>query len=205
MTINVESPSKMVLQDLKRGRFLVAGILLPAGLLIACLFGRHNIVPIIVGLAFMGAGAFFLFSTKRVTITLDNAAGKITVLLQGIKSKTERELRVAQIKKFVLRKFMETHATHTAAQRWERNQRTKTTTTTYFQYVLVFVTDQNEELPFAFGRVPVGATDLDGNKQQEAERVAAFIGVPLEVSLPADSSVMSALKAGLAGKMEKTL
>ena len=195
----------MVLQDLKQSRFLVAGVLLPAGLLIACLFGRHNIVPIIVGLAFMGVGAFFLFSTKRVTITLDKAAGKVSILLQGIKSKTERELRVAEIKKLVLRKFMETHSTHTPAQRWERNQRARTTTTAYFQYVLVFVTDQNEELPFAFGKVPVGTADSDDNQRQQAEQVAAFIGVPLDVSLPADSSVMSALKAGLAGKMQKTL
>ena len=104
MKINTENPNRMVLQDKKYTAFLAAGGLVVFGLLIACLLIRHGVMPILFGLIFMGAGAFLLFRIRGVTIELDKSAGTIHILYQGLKSKEERDLRMAQITKLLLRK-----------------------------------------------------------------------------------------------------
>src|SRR5215471_17669915 len=106
MTINTENPSKMVLRDKKLTTYLSAVAVMVMGLLIICLLARHGVVPILFGLAFMGAGAFIFFRIRRVTIELDKAAGTVHILLEGLKSKEERNLQMAQVRNLLLRKVI---------------------------------------------------------------------------------------------------
>jgi len=192
----------MVLRDRKYTTFLSAGACVVGGLLIACLFSKHSILPILFGLAFMGAGAFVLFRTRSVTIELDRAAGNIHILFQGIKSKEERDLAMAQIQKLFLRKLTKTSTTRTTDSRGHSSTSSKT----YYQYILVFVTDKNEELPFDFGRVNAGLMNLfrspDEKKRQDAEQIANFLGVPLEMGIPSAKEVLGAIRDGFIGRYQ---
>lgn len=207
MTINAENPSKMVLQDNKQTAYLSACACVGIGLLIACAFARHNAVPVIVGLAFIGVGALILFKTKRVTIDLDKSSATIHILLQGLKSKTERNLGFGQIQKLLLRRVIQTH-TMSQNQRIGGDVRRTSSTTTYHQFILVFVTDQNEQIPFNFARVKVGLMNMLSSPEEKigrnAREVANFLNVPLEEAGPASASdALGALRAGLAGRLQK--
>jgi hypothetical protein len=175
----------MVLKDNKYRPLLTAGLLIVGGILLAVLFGGRHFMPILFGLVFVGAGAAVIYFTKRVTIELDRAAAKVRIRLQSIKKKEEREFAMTQISKIVLRKMIQTAIVSSGA--------STRSAKTYYQFVLIFVTDQNEELPFDFGKVSAGITNLlfspDDKKKQAAQQVADFIGAPLEVSLPAGPGI----------------
>jgi hypothetical protein len=194
----------MVLQDKKRTVFLSVCAVMAIGLLIVCFFARHGVVPIVVGLAFMGAGAFMLFRIRRVTIELDRAAGTIHILLQGIKSKEERNLGMAQVQKLLMRKLITTHTTRT------RNSSggSSSSTTTYHQFILVFVTDKNEEISFDFARVKVGLMNMITSREEkikrQAQEVADFLKVPLNFAAPPSASqVLGAIRDGFAARFQK--
>jgi hypothetical protein len=192
----------MVLQDKKYTSYLSAVALVIGGLLIACLFSKHSFVALIVGLAFMGVGAFLLFRTRSVTIELDRSAGNIHILFQGIKSKEERDMSMAQIQKIFLRKLTRTSTTRTTDSRGHSSSSSKT----YYQYILVFVTDKNEELQFDFGKVSAGLMNLfrspDETKRQDAEKIANFIGVPLEMGIPSAKEALGAIREGFMGRYQ---
>ena len=193
----------MVLQDKKRLAFLTAGGTVVAGLLIACLLVRHGVVPILVGLAVMGAGVFMLFKIRGVTIELDKAAGTIHILYQGLKSKEERDLPMAQIQKLLLRKLIQTHRTTTSTARGGSSS----STTTYHQFILVFVTGQNEQIAFDFGKVKIGLMNMlispEEKKRRDAQEIASFLNVPLDAATPSTSDVLGAIRDGLAGRFQK--
>ena len=203
MTINTENPSKMVLQDKKLTAYLTAGGAVVAGLLIACLLIRHGIFPIIVGIAFMGAGVFMLFKLRRVTIELDKTSGTIHILLQGLKSKEERNLGMAQVKQLLLRKLIQTQTTRTT----NGHGGGSSSTTTYHQFILVLVTDQNEEIPFDFGKVKIGLMNMITSPEEKirrnAQEVANFLNVPLDAAVPSTSDVLGAIRDGIAGRFQK--
>lgn len=197
----------MVLQDKKQTAYLGACACVGIGLVIACAFARHSVVPIIVGLAFIGVGGLVLFKTKRVTIELDKSSSTIHILLQGLNSKTERNLGFGQIQKLFLRKVIQTH-TMSQNQRIGGDVRRTSSTTTYHQFILTFVTDQNEQIPFDFGRVRVGLMNMltspEEKIQRKAQEVANFLNVPLEqVNPPTASQVLGAIRDGIAGRLQK--
>jgi hypothetical protein len=192
----------MVLKDNKYRPVLAAGLLLVTGILMVVFFGRRHFMPILVGLTFVAAGGLVIYLTKRVTIELDRAAGKILVRLQSLRKKEERELAMTQIRKLVLRKIIQTAILTSPSS-------SRSSAKTYYQFVLIFVTDQNEELPFDFGRVSAGITNLltspDDKKKRRAQQVADFIGAPLEVSLPSGADPISAFRGSIAARMQKTM
>jgi hypothetical protein len=194
----------MVLQDKKQTTYLSAGAVMALGLFIACLLARHGVVPILVGLAFMGAGAFILFRIRRVTIELDKAAGTVHILLEGLKSKEERNLGMAQVQKLLLRKVIQTQTTRTRSS----TGGSSSSTTTYHQFILVFVTDQNEEIPFDFGKVKIGLMNMlttpEEKIRRNAQAVAEFLNVPLTAAGPASvSQVLGAIRDGFAARFQK--
>jgi hypothetical protein len=195
----------MVLRDKKFTAFLSIGVVMAMGLLIVCLLARHGVVPILVGLAFMGAGAVILFRLRRVTIELDKGAGTVHILLEGLKSKEERTLGMAEVQKLLLRKAIQTHTMRSSS---NRGFASTSSTTTYHQFILVFVTDQNEEIPFAFGKVKVGVmsmlTSPETKIQRNAQEVANFLGVPLTAAGPASAAqVLGAIRQGFAARFQK--
>ena len=195
----------MVLRDKKLTTFLSAGGVIAMGLFITCLLARHGIVPILVGLAFMGAGAFILFRIRRVTIELDKSAGTIHILLKGLKAKEERNVGMAQIQKVLLRKLIQTHTMRSSS---GRGFASTSSTTTYHRFILVFVTDRNEEIPFAFGKVKVGLMSMlttpEEKIRRNAQAVAEFLNVPLtEAGPPSASQVLGALREGFAARFQK--
>lgn len=197
----------MVLQDNKQTAFIAACGITVMGFLIAALLFRHGVVPILFGLIFMGAGAFFLFRIQRVTIKLDRAVGSIHILLQGIKSKEERNLAMAQVQKLFLRKVVQTHTTRSNT-RVGGDIKRMSSTTTYHLFILVFVTAQNEEIPFQFGKVRVGLmnaiTSPEEKIQRNAQAVADFLNVPLTVANPPSASeVLGAMRQGFAAGFQK--
>jgi hypothetical protein len=197
----------MVLQDKKQTAYLGACGIIVMGLLIACLLFRHGVMPILFGLLFMGAGAFFLFIIKRVTIELDRAAGSVHILLEGLKGKEERNLTMAQVQKLLLRKVIRTHTTHSNTRMGGDIRRTSSTTT-YHQFILVFVTAQNEEIAFDFGRVRIGLmsmlTSPEAKIQQDAQSVASFLNVPLTMADPPSASqALGAIRQGLTANFQK--
>jgi hypothetical protein len=196
----------MVLQDKKYTTFLSACGVMVMGLVITCLFARHGVVPIFVGLAFIGAGAFIIFRTRKVTIELDKAAGTIHILLQGIKSKEERNLGMAQIQKLLLRKVIETHTMRSTGGS-ARGFSSTSSTTTYHRFILAFVTTQNEEIPFSFGKVKVGLMNMltspEEKIRRKAQEVANFLNVPLDAATPSASDVVGALRDGMALRFQK--
>jgi len=207
MTINTENPSRMVLQDKKYTTFLSACSVIVLGLVIACAFARHSVVPIFVGLAFMGAGAFILFRIRRVTIELDKTAGTIHILLQGLKSKEERDLGMAQMQKVLLRKVIETHTMRSTGGS-ARGFASTSSTTTYHRFILVFVTNQNEEIPFDFGKVKIGLMNMltspEEKIQRKAQEVANFLNVPMDVAAPPSASdVIGAIRNTIVGRLQK--
>jgi hypothetical protein len=179
MTIQIENASKMVLRDDKHQRFVTAWLLVAGGLVLTFLVSRYIIVPMFAGLGLAAVGAFILLTTRRVTVVLDKTAGRIHVVFEGFKRKEERDLGMGQISKVVLRKLMQTSAV--AAPRGLATARN------YYQFTLVLVVDQKGELPFDFGQVECGITNLilspDDQKREDAAQIASFIGAPLEVSL----------------------
>jgi hypothetical protein len=153
----------------------------------------------------MGAGAFILFKIRRVTIELDKSAGTIHILLKGLKAKEERNVGMAQIQKVLLRKLIQTHTMRSSS---GRGFASTSSTTTYHQFILVFVTDQNEEIAFAFGKVRVGLlsmlTSPEGKIQRNAQAVADFLNVPLTVAGPPSASqVLGAIRDGFAARFQK--
>ena len=66
------------------------------------------------------------------------------------------------------------------------------------------MTDKNEELQFDFGKVSAGLMNLfrspDETKRQDAEKIANFIGVPLEMGIPSAKEVLSAMRDGFMGR-----
>lgn len=197
----------MVLRDNKQTTFLSAGAVIAMGLLIACLFARHSVIPIFVGLAFMGAGALILFKTRRVTIELDKTAGTIHILLQGLKSKEERDLGMAEVQKVLLRKRIETHTMRSTGGS-SRGFASTSSTTTYHRFILVFVTNQNEEIPFDFGKIKIGLMNMltspEEKIRQKAQEVANFLNVPMDVAAPPSASdVVGALRNTIVGRLQK--
>lgn len=192
----------MVLKDNKYRPLFIAALLVVSGILIAVLFGRRHFMPILVGLGFFVAGGLMIYFTKRVTIELDRATGKVLVRLQSVRKKEERELAMTQIRRLVLRKMIQTQIISSTSS-------SRSSAKTYYQFVLIFVTDQNEELPFDFGRVSAGITNLltspDDKKKRRAQQVADFIGAPLEVSLPSGANPVSALRDSIAARLQKTM
>jgi hypothetical protein len=204
MTINTDNPSKMVLQDKKQSAYLGACGIIVMGLLIACLLIRHGVMPILFGLLFMGAGAFFLFMIKRVTVELDRAAGTIHILLEGLKSKEERNLAMTQVQKLLLRKLIQTHTTRSSNPGGGHSS----STTTYHRFFLVFVTERNEEISFDFGKVRIGLmsmlTTAEAKIQQNAQAIASFLNVPLTMDAPPSASqVLGAVRDGFAARFQK--
>lgn len=185
MTINTENSSVMVLKDNKYRPLLTACLLIVAGIFIAVLFGGRHFMPILFGLVFVAAGAAVIYFTKQVTIELDRASGRVRIRLQSLKKKEERDFAMTQIRKIVLRKTIQTAIVSSGA--------STRSAKTYYQFLLIFVTDQNEELPFDFGKVSAGITNLlfspDDKKKQAAQQIADFIGAPLEVSLPSGPGI----------------
>jgi hypothetical protein len=205
MTINAENPSRMVLQDKKYNVFLSACAVIALGLVIICLFARHSFIPVFVGLAFMGAGAFILFRTRQVTIELDKTAGTIHILLQGLKSKEERNLGMAQIQKVLLRKFIQTHTMRSSS---GRGFASTSATTTYHRFILVFVTNQNEEIQFDFGKIKIGLMNMltspEEKIRQRAQEIANFLNVPMDVAAPPSASdVVGAIRNTIVGRLQK--
>jgi len=177
MTIKIENPSRMVLRDDKHQRYLTAWTLVAGGLILTFLLSRYIVVPMFAGLGLASIGVFILLTTRRVTIELDKASGRIHVLLEGVKRKEEQDLGMGQISKVVLRKLMQTSTA--SAPRGLASARN------YYQFTLIFVIDQKGELPFDFGKVSCGITNLilspDEQMQEDAAQIARFIGAPLEV------------------------
>ena len=199
----------MVLRDNKHIAYLSAGAALAIGSLICLMMIRH-VVPVIVGLAFIGFGAFVLFRTKRVTIELDRGVGTIHILLQGLNRKVDRNLGLAQIQKLLLRKLIQTHTTVASAPSgasFSGGRNTTSSTTTYHRFVLAFVTDQNEEIPFEFGKVKVGLMNMMTSSEEKIRRnvqeVANFLNVPVESAMPSTSDVRGGIRAVLAGYLQK--
>jgi len=194
----------MVLQDKKYSAYLSACVSVVMGLLIACLLARHGAIPIIVGLAFIGAGAFMLFRIRKVTIELDRAAGTMHILLQGLKSKEERNLGMAQIQKVLLRKLIQTHTMRSSS---GRGFASTSSTTTYHRFILGFVTDQNKEIPFEFGKVKVGLMNMltspEEKIRRKAQEVASFLNVPLDAATPSATDVIGALRNTVDARFQK--
>jgi hypothetical protein len=178
MTIKTENPSKMVLKDDQHQRFILAYWLVIGGQLFTLLLSHYIMVPLFAGLGLIGLGLFILLTTRSVTVELDKTTGRVHVLLEGARRREERDLGMGEIHKVVLRKLMQTSSTSlTHGLSSARN---------YYQFTLIFVTDQATELPFDFGKAGCGVTSLilppDQRKREEAARIAQFIGAPLEVS-----------------------
>ena len=197
----------MVLRDKKLTTYASAGGVIAIGLFITCLLARHGVIPILVGLAFMGAGVFILFRIRRVTIELDRSAGTVHILLEGLKSKEERSLGMAQVQNLLLRKVIQTHTMRSSGGSG-RGFGSTSSTTTYHQFILVFVTDRNEEIPFAFGKVKVGLMSMlttpEEKIRRKAQEVAEFLNVPLrEAGPPSASQVLGALRDGFAARFQK--
>lgn len=180
MTIQIENASKMVLRDDKHQRIMTAWFLVACGLVCTFFLSHYIMVPMFAGLGLAAVGAFILFDTRRVTIELDKGTGRIHVVLEGLKKKEERNLGMGQISKVVLRKLMQTSTVSVS--------RGLASARNYYQFTLVFVIDQKGELPFDFGQVECGITNLilspDEQKREDAAQIASFIGAPLEFSLP---------------------
>jgi hypothetical protein len=180
MTIKIENASRMVLRDDKQQRFTAAWMLVVGGLILTFIVSHFIVVPMFAGLGLAGVGVFILFTTKRLTIELDKATGRIHVRLDGLKQKEEKDLGMAQITKVVLRRLMQTSTV--SASRGLAHARN------YYQFTLVFVIDQTVELPFDFGHVACGITNLilspDQRMREDAAQIARFIGAPLEVAQP---------------------
>ena len=194
----------MVLKNNKLTAFLSAGGVVVVGLIIICVLARHGVFPILFGLIFMGVGVFMLIRFRRVTIELDRSSGTIHILYQGLKSKEERDLQMAQIQKVLLRKLIQTHTMRSSS---GRGFASTSSTTTYHQFILSFVTDQNEEIPFDFGKVRIGLMNMltspEEKKRRDAQEIATFLNVPLDAATPSASDVVGAIRDGIAARFQK--
>ena len=197
MKISMENDSKMVLVDNKLRWFASSIAFFFIGLVIAwsC---RKNFVPILFGLVFAGVGVFIFYTTRRVNIQLDKAAGKIKISLKGLKRTDQRELAFGDIQKLVLSKSVQTSSVRNV-----NSSSRGRSSSTYYQYSITFVTNNNDLLAFEFGRVKAGLATLivspDTKKQADAQQIAGFIGVPLEAFLPSPVAVLSAIKERFIG------
>lgn len=168
----------MVLKDDQHRRFVLAYALVIGGQLFTFLMSHIIVVPLFAGLGLICVGLFILLTTRSVTIELDKATGRVHMLMEGARRSEVRDYGMTEIHKVVLRKLMQT-ATASAPQGLSSARN-------YYQFTLIFVTDQEAELPIDFGKVGCGITNLilppDQRKREEAARIAQFIGAPLEVS-----------------------
>jgi hypothetical protein len=111
---------------------------------------------------------------------------------------------MAQIQKVLLRKLIQTHTMRTSS---GRGFASTSSTTTYHRFILAFVTNQNEEIPFDFGKVKVGLMNMLTSPEEKirrsAEKVANFLNVPLDAATPSASDVIGALRNTMAGRLQK--
>jgi hypothetical protein len=81
-------------------------------------------------------------------------------------------------------------------------------TTTYHRFILVFVTNQNEEIPFDFGKIKIGLMNMltspEEKIRRKAQEVADFLSVPMDVAAPPSASqVLGAIRDGIAGRLQR--
>lgn len=150
MKVSQENPGELLLKDNNISGF-IGGIFFAAigGGLTYVMLGAGD-APFwapIIGLVFVALGLWIILSTKIVTIKLSKA-GMCNFSTWSVLSRKARDVPRSSIKGLRLDRFL--HSKHGG----------RHSSSTHYQYALVFLLDSGSELPFEFGKVNIGLMDL---------------------------------------------
>ncbi|MBU0527591.1 hypothetical protein KKE92_03865 [Candidatus Micrarchaeota archaeon] len=191
MKITTEGSSLMALKDYNTSHFFGGFIFLAVGIVALLAFlPSGEILPIAFTGIFVLAGLGILASTKLVNITLNKGTSKARFSLWSIIKQEAREVSLQTITGITLEKE------HISSRRSTRRQ-----------FIINFVLEGGEALPFEFGSLS-GGMDILTNPEEgirnKAKEVAAFLNVPLkEIGPPSAAETLSAVKDVIMSKMEK--
>ncbi|MFH1685628.1 MAG: hypothetical protein ABH983_04960 [Candidatus Micrarchaeota archaeon] len=191
MKITTEGSSLMTLKDYNTSHFFGGFIFLAVGIVALLAFlPSGEILPIAFTGIFVLAGLGILASTKLVNITLNKGTSKARFSLWSILKQEAREVSLQTITGITLEKE------HLSSRRSTRRQ-----------FIINFVLEGGEALPFEFGSLS-GGMDILTNPEEgirnKAKEVAAFLNVPLkEIGPPSAAETLSAVKDVIMSKMEK--
>ncbi len=191
MKITTEGSSLMALKDYNASHFFGGLIFLVVGIVALLAFlPSGEILPIAFTGIFVLAGLGILASTKLVNITLNKGTSKARFSLWSIIKQEAREVSLQTITGITLEKE------HISSRRSTRRQ-----------FIINFVLEGGEALPFEFGSLS-GGMDILTNPEEgirnKAKEVAKFLNVPLkEIGPPSAAETLSAVKDVIMSKMEK--
>src|SRR5208283_5608487 len=213
MKLTLEGQSRMVLKDHNYSGYAGGAVSLIIGVGVAVLF-MSNLIAVGVGVLFALIGIALIATTKMVTITLDKAAGKGAIELKGIIGSGSRDMDLSKIKKLTLSKIMTSSGTGsrysnqpTGAIQFGATQYGNRQYSIHYEYIVNFVMDTGESLPFKLANVSAGITDVimspDEKEMKFVKQIADFLGVPMEcVAPPSLGQTLSAITQGISGGMQ---
>ena len=191
MKIIQESPSRMVLKDHNYSFFLMGILFVVVGGVVAYMgFMDDNMLAAGIGLVFIGGGIYMFVTNKMVTIVLDRQ-GMSSMSLKSLLKRESRQFNLSDISELIIKSFLN-----------------RSKNSTYYDFSLVFVMKNREEMQFEFGREKAaGLISLSSpfdKKKNEAQQVANFIGVPLkEIRPPSLGEVFGSVKDALSTQMKQ--
>jgi len=155
----------------------------------------QTLIGVAIGGIFALLGIYMIVTNKMVTIILDKATNKGTIALRAIVGGGTRELELNRVKKLILRKHVST-------------SRSSKSSSTSYKFIIAFVMDSGEELPFELATISAGITDVltspDEKQMNAAKQIATFLEVPFEfVGPPPIGDVLKAMKEGIVQGMER--
>ena len=172
-------------------------VLIIIGVGAAYLFIKQSLIAAAICGIFVVVGIYMLATTKIVTIILDKATNRGTISLRGLMGSGTREMGLSKIKKVGLKKIVK--VTHSS----------KGGSKTSYEYIVSFVMDTGEELPFELATVSASITDVltspDEKQKNAAKQIADFLGVQMEFTGPPSiKETLTAIKEGISEGIKRT-
>jgi hypothetical protein len=196
MKVSQESTSLMTLKDYNATQFLAGLVFFAVGAAIIWFVvlaqpPEKQLLLLAFNAIFILAGLGLILWTKLVSISLDKGSGKARFSLWSIIKRESREVEIRLIKGITLVKEL----------------RRGSKGSTRRQFIINFVLEGGEEIPFEFGSLSGGMdvlTNPEEGIRNKAKEVAAFLNVPLkEIGPPSAHETLSAVKDTIMAEMEK--
>ena len=190
MKITLENPSRMVLDDNNYTIYLwgVVCFMLGAWLVFLAIFGSLPLVVGLIGAILALLGIWMVLSNQTAMITLDKSTGRGSIALRGLMKSESRDMDLGDIKKLILERPVMAER-HTGSHPF-----------------VEFVMDRGEAVSFKLTNVyaatakPVPGPDKE---EQFVQRIADFLGVPMEATGPRSTPETASDQKEKGGKMSK--
>jgi len=204
MKIISETPTVLTAKDNAISALIMAPIIALIGLgLIAGGASQKSFPLVVFGLVVLGFGFLLLFNRKARTLTIDKVAGSLVVHVASIRKKQDLRYQTQDVTKMQLVSQYQTNYTNNGGMNSGGGLRIGggNSNTTQQTHLLLVMRD-GTNIDLADGSRSMGMASLVSKvpNQQVGERIAAFLGVQLEVVGP-NMPRLGSVVAGVEGMM----